>query len=300
MTEQWFLDLDGTRSGPYHTPEIMSLIAEGEVLPHHRISTSLKDQPWVTVLDWRLDQAKISHTSPNSRTFRSEISAVEGITPQTTPVKEPDLLEESIADESEFLRNPEPELHYEAEPELPPESKTELPIAEPPHPQAKIKLEPRSATFTPPPSPLAPDSAFENYPEEIPSELVPASPAASAPPGPPKLSPLNENRSKRDPMAEMFDMLQKTKKREISQAPVRDSGISVIADDPGPKKSIPFSKTLGIGLGVIFIGFALGQLFQTSAPPTTTPNASATKASPSPASAASATPSTLLVDRSTD
>ncbi|MBC7397378.1 MAG: hypothetical protein H7333_08035 [Bdellovibrionales bacterium] len=41
-------------------------------------------------------------------------------------------------------------------------------------------------------------------------------------------------------------------------------------------------------------------MFQTSAPPTTTPNASATKASPSPASAASATPSTLLVDRSTD
>ena len=72
MTEQWFLDLDGVRSGPYQTPEVMSLIAEGEVLPHHRISTELKGEEWITILDWRLDQAKIYQRS--SFTSSSEIS----------------------------------------------------------------------------------------------------------------------------------------------------------------------------------------------------------------------------------
>ena len=59
--EQWFIDLDGVRSGPYQTPEVLSLIAEGEILPHHRISMGLKDQKWITILDWRLNQAKISN-----------------------------------------------------------------------------------------------------------------------------------------------------------------------------------------------------------------------------------------------
>lgn len=80
-TEQWFLDLDGVRSGPYQTSEVLSLVAEGEVLPHHRISTALKDQNWITILDWRLEQArlrdkprppteeiKVEHTPPAPRT----------------------------------------------------------------------------------------------------------------------------------------------------------------------------------------------------------------------------------------
>jgi hypothetical protein len=62
MADFWFLDLDGVRSGPYQTNEIMSLIAEGEVLPHHRISAGLKDKPWKSILEWRLEQAR----SPSS------------------------------------------------------------------------------------------------------------------------------------------------------------------------------------------------------------------------------------------
>ncbi len=63
MDDQWFLDLDGVRSGPYHTNEVLSLIAEGEVLPHHRIARGLKDLEWMTILDWRLDRAKIPHSA---------------------------------------------------------------------------------------------------------------------------------------------------------------------------------------------------------------------------------------------
>ena len=63
-TEQWFLDLDGVRSGPYKTPEVLSLVAEGEILPHHRISTGLKDQNWITILDWRLNQSRKDEAPP--------------------------------------------------------------------------------------------------------------------------------------------------------------------------------------------------------------------------------------------
>ncbi len=54
----WYLDLEGTRSGPYAFDTVQTLIAEGEVLPHHKISTALKDTDWVTILDWRLDLAQ--------------------------------------------------------------------------------------------------------------------------------------------------------------------------------------------------------------------------------------------------
>ncbi len=63
MADFWFLDLDGVRSGPYQTNEIMSLIAEGEVLPHHRISAGLKDKPWKSILEWRLEQARTPSSS---------------------------------------------------------------------------------------------------------------------------------------------------------------------------------------------------------------------------------------------
>ncbi|NDF15847.1 hypothetical protein EB061_11085, partial [bacterium] len=36
----------------------MSLIEEGEVLPHHRISRGLRNPDWITILDWRFEQAK--------------------------------------------------------------------------------------------------------------------------------------------------------------------------------------------------------------------------------------------------
>ncbi|NDG84797.1 MAG: DUF4339 domain-containing protein, partial [Proteobacteria bacterium] len=65
MTDQWFLDLDGTRSGPYQTNEILSLIAEGEVLPHHRIARGLKDPNWKTILDWRLEHARQAPAAPS-------------------------------------------------------------------------------------------------------------------------------------------------------------------------------------------------------------------------------------------
>jgi hypothetical protein len=58
MADQWYLDLDGTRSGPYPTNEVLSLIEEGEVLPHHRISRGLRNPDWITILDWRFEQAK--------------------------------------------------------------------------------------------------------------------------------------------------------------------------------------------------------------------------------------------------
>ena len=55
MKEQWFLDLDGTRSGPYTTHEITQLITAGDILPHHQIATELKGKEWKTILEWQLN-----------------------------------------------------------------------------------------------------------------------------------------------------------------------------------------------------------------------------------------------------
>lgn len=64
MQDQWFLDLDGVRSGPYRTIEVLNLISEGEVLPHHLIGTTLKSKEWKTILDWKLEIAKKNQPAP--------------------------------------------------------------------------------------------------------------------------------------------------------------------------------------------------------------------------------------------
>ncbi len=57
MGEQWFLDLDGVRSGPYDDEEIVALLKEGELLPHHKISYSVDQPEWQTMIEWRLKKA---------------------------------------------------------------------------------------------------------------------------------------------------------------------------------------------------------------------------------------------------
>jgi hypothetical protein len=313
MIEQWFLDLDGVRSGPYQTPEVMSLIAEGEVLPHHRISTSLREQRWITILDWRLDQAKISKHVPSSpfSTSRSEVSTVEGL--QEAPVEKQEV---SPVQNTNVTPAPVPTPAAPNPPTPQPETPTasapnaNVPTESPRAPsssEANVPIVPPQNLATPPlnkkPPPLTREEKEE---DEVPEAFEQLRSELANPTGKPGALPLSKPQGKRDPMAEMFDMLQNTKqKKEAKQNQTTSSGISIEQDNgDAPKKKSGFGigQTLAIGLGITLVGFALGQLFQQSAPPPVETAATA-KAKPTPASAAN-TPApaepTEVIDRSTD
>jgi hypothetical protein len=187
MTDQWFLDLDGTRSGPYQTNEILSLIAEGEVLPHHRISRGLKDPVWKTILDWRLENAR--QVQPPAPVITPG--------PVITPAEE----------EKKAVPPPIPEI---------------------PTPRSEFAKEVESIEKT-----LA----------SLPSET-----------------------GKRDPMAEMFDLLQNTKnKREAKQIQnaqhaSQEAAASAAHSGSGPN----LGRLIAICVGVALIGLGLGQWLQYS------------------------------------
>jgi hypothetical protein len=244
MTEQWFLDLDGVRSGPYQTPEVLSLIAEGEVLPHHRISKALKDSAWSTILDWRLEQAK-HQTEREAREPRVQ-AAPPG--PEVATFELPTIEEKTP--------EPPPPAPVPPPPPAPPPVRLE-----PTKPEPKLHLEPSSQTVS----------------EETPAPV--------------------DSRSKRDPMAEMFDILQTNKqKREVRQQHQTPHEI----DRPAPTRPEGgLSKIILIGAGLALIGFALGQLFQQAAPPEK-PLAKEIKKASSPAPSPSASPTQQVLDRSTE
>jgi hypothetical protein len=311
MIEQWFLDLDGVRSGPYQTPEVMSLIAEGEVLPHHRISTSLREQRWVTILDWRLDQAKISQNpSPSPFTkSRSEVSSVEGleevsqtaieipeelITPTPPPLDLPTKIEpEKAAILDALPTNPPDETNRGAASE-----KVSL---EEDHPN-KNSSENAAAGFEVQDEPVHTPPAHTQAHTPTPMYAQQANAPLNSSENP---EPKNEARPKRDPMAEMFDMLQNTKQKRDAKAPRNDSSISMEHDESLPQKTSGLVRTLMIGGGITLIGFALGQIFQQAAPPKD-PSAVLAKPSPfasvTPAAHAAAptNPSTEVIDRSNE
>jgi hypothetical protein len=236
MSEQWFLDLDGVRSGPYQTSEVMSLVAEGEVLPHHQIATDLKSQKWMTVLEWRLNQNKSTPTfSPAQEKPSSPIAPV-------VEIEKP-------------VEKPNPIITPLSEPVSPP------------------KINP--------------------------------SPASSKPAG------------KRDPMAEMFDMLQNTKqKREVkaqqshTHSHTQPANLSTANLSPNVAKNKSkgsWGKTIAIGMVITIIGFALGQYFQhqktnQSSSATATPRPAPTLSPSSTTENQSATSIVRdeVIDRSTD
>jgi len=201
MSEQWFIDLDGIRSGPYQTSEVMSLVAEGEILPHHQIAMDLKSQKWMTILEWRLNQNK-------------------SITPK--PVIEKVKVEEIKAEEIQEIE----------------------------------KFKEEIAPVIPTPIVVAPE------------------PTIPAPPSKPLSTPTtsnNSNKPKRDPMAEMFDMLQNTKqKREVksqnahahAHAQIHQNSQSANSESSNSGNSINWVKTVLVAAGITIIGFALGQFFQ--------------------------------------
>lgn len=97
MGEQWFLDLDGVRSGPYDDEEIVALLKEGELLPHHKISYSVDQPEWQTMIEWRLKKAfrdaaiQSSNTTTTPKVRNIEIRDQEAQT--TTPPRAP-MMEE--------------------------------------------------------------------------------------------------------------------------------------------------------------------------------------------------------------
>jgi len=290
MSEQWFLDLDGIRSGPYQTSEVLSLVAEGEILPHHQIATELKSQKWMTVLEWRLNHSRVATPLPSSPVEASPASEPADETLVETPVEIPVKIE--VPEHSSETLTP-----TQPSPEAPP---IEKPVAIP----VEIHTEEPVSASQPAPAPPAtpPNKPGSN-----------TFPSASALP-------------KRDPMAEMFDMLQNTKqKREVkaqqthaqshSHSPAHTTASKTVVPPYEPEIKTGSSagnlgKTIFVGAIVTFIGFALGQYFQhqkTSEPPiTVTKPQTSTPTAPTevtPINPTTVTPiheSETVVDRSTD
>jgi hypothetical protein len=119
---------------------------------------------------------------------------------------------------------------------------------------------------------------------------------------PPTEAPAETSRPKRDPTAELFDIIQTSKqKREVRQ---QHQAQAEANRSPAPAQESGLIKVILIGAGLALIGFSLGQLFQQSAPPT---EPKVTRESPAPPvasanSSASPTPAESLqvLDRSNE
>lgn len=75
MTQTWFLDLDGIKSGPYQTHEVHRLMTEGSVMPHHRITENLKSNRWMSLLEWKLEQSKKIETE-STQSSKPEVQEI--------------------------------------------------------------------------------------------------------------------------------------------------------------------------------------------------------------------------------
>jgi len=233
MTEQWFLDLDGVRSGPYQTNEVLGLVADGEVLPHHRIARSLKDSNWQTILDWRLEHARQiqAKRNPQAPTSPAPTSQAQSTPTPTSQVKEADPADPIPAD----------------------------PFSPPPIP-----------TFSPGQSEFLKEvESLEKTMAEIPADGT-----------------------KRDPMAEMFEILQNTKqKREAKQLQsAQQASLDAKLDMDKPQN---LTRLIAICVAVSLVGLVLGQWFQGSSPP---PSKTSTEVKPESKSETKSE----VVDRSTD
>ncbi len=242
MAQQWFLDLDGIRSGPYKTHEVLSLISEGEILPHHLISSDIKNSQWHTLLNWQISYQKTEASTGQKKEVvdRSEVEE-SGHLPPPAP-----FLDINVS--NEFYEGPLP-------PEAPPE-----PVLQVQDPPFELHLEERPKGIEPIdiPAPI-PEPERELSPPPKPKLKEPEPTLERATPLPPK----------RDPMAEMFDLVQKTKhKREEKEAQAIQSHEAHQKENQN--KSSPnqtFWKTLGYGAAITLIGFWLGQWFQSASQP---------------------------------
>lgn len=258
MADQWYLDLDGTRSGPYPTNEVLSLIEEGEVLPHHRISRGLRNPDWITILDWRFEQAKAGLQTGASRATPSvsASASAQGPAPATS---------EAPAQPAPSGPKIKLSLNTRKVPERPSESKAPAPTPSP------------VPTF----SPSQPE--FQKTAQSLspaPDEAIP---------------------TPRDPMAEMFDLLQNTKhKREAKQAQQAQHSLTHAESSGSSAERGSFGKLIVICVAVAIIGLVLGQVFQgklKSSPTSNAPNAASnTTSSPAP----KAEGSSEVLDRSND
>lgn len=297
MAQQWFLDLDGVRSGPYQTPEVLGLVAEGEVLPHHRISSSLKDQPWTTILEWRLEQAKLSGPSGEKKSYIPESK------PTPPASTEPKRNPHEIPWNDPKDKSPPPappasnevgavDLNPDASPD---EIEEVLQVLNTPEKTAPPILERVTAppVLEPAPKPPEAPAALKTEVQESPAGSVVeyANPPVQDKP-----------KRKRDPMAEMYDMLQNTKqKREAKEkATHHPSPAAEKQTKPAPKPlgSNSAFRTVVIGLLIMIPGFLLGQLFQQTAAPPNQPAVSEKNLTP-PAKEPTE-PKYEVVDRSTD
>ena len=261
MVETWFLDLDGVKSGPYQTSEIYSLVAEGEILPHHRIAQGLKDQNWITILDWRFAQAK-----------------------KLPGGNEPEV--KTVLD----VQEPEP---IKLEPKViapPPTVELEKPIL-----KDVEELLFNQSKATPPP-----------HINISPANTITASHTNNEPP-PPTSAPTPYSKGKRDPAAEMFDMLQNNKaKREAkSQHTAQQQHAAAVPPEPENKSAgNGLRNTIIACVVIIIIGFAFGQLCQNNPETPSSPHTAEAKPSPSVAPDSTAPTqnetTTEVVDRSND
>ena len=138
--------------------------------------------------------------------------------------------------------------------------------------------------------------------------VVPPAPVAVEPPPAPippvfPKEPEESGKPKRDPTAEMFEMLQNSKqKREaksLKSAIQEQAQFNSSFPNQSEKSSGALGKTLLIGGGIVLLGFLLGQIFQQASPPKEPKEVAKAAGTPFP----SPTPEsakTEVVDRSTN
>lgn len=287
MAQQWFLDLDGVKSGPYQTPEVLGLIAEGEVLPHHRISIELKDAPWETVLDWRLKQARIgAQPAPEKKSFIPVNPELDRTSPKEDsrrpsyeiPWNGPDRTAEPTATAAPVAVNPSDEVR-------PVDLNAEASVDEIQEVIEALQV----------PAPLEPESPVAVKLEKLES---PTEPTPTPTPPPIQAATPEEKPKKRDPMAEMFDLVQTSKqKREAKER--KHAEHHQRADESystSQTESTGRGKMIALAAAVVIAGFLLGQWYQqkSETPDTTVTERNITPARTEPS------PATVIEDRSTD
>ena len=212
----------------------------------------------------RKDQNLLRKIRLRSPVRKPEVSQVESLEYLLTTEKIVDLTPDGNTGAFERPREPDPRLvpPVVEEEHVVPEELISL-VHEMKSPAASEQKEPevdsRERIAPPETKILSPTSSAATA-----SAATPATPSTSAPLAA-SATPAQDGkpRPKRDPMAEMFDMLQNTKqKRDAKQSHAAASTTLIERDDRSIRtQSSNLGKTLMIGAGITVVGFALGQIF---------------------------------------
>ncbi len=276
-TERWYLDLDGVRSGPYESTEIEALFTAGELLAQHKISESISNPKWLSIVEWRLLKTfqEAHHAPKQEKKIANEEPVPELKIEFTTPiVEEPVVLAKPLQPEEvtgqikiELAEPVQPiaeTKEYEAAP------KVEI-IKEPVAPTPTLEI---TAPAAAPANVTTPPPFSERKIEAKPSADTPTVSAATASP---------TASAGADPTAELFELFQSSKqKREKNVNQAAASQQAQFNTSFAEKKPMEWKKPsawAGLVLGLALLGYGIGSAFKPNKSTDTKPAESASASS---------------------